>query len=82
MPVITALGRLRQVDQEFKPSLDMIAILCLKRKRFKTQCLTYKVDPKTSFWVQVIYSNYYLIKADFLLDTKGALLPAFQKQEL
>jgi hypothetical protein len=35
MPVIPALGRLRQEDQEFKASLCYIVSLCFKKKRKK-----------------------------------------------
>jgi hypothetical protein len=33
MPVIPALGRLRQEDPEFKTSLGYIVKLCLKKKK-------------------------------------------------
>jgi hypothetical protein len=36
MPVISALGRLKQKDQEFEVSLGYIARPCLKRKKKNT----------------------------------------------
>jgi hypothetical protein len=37
MPVILALGRLRQEDQEFKASLSYIVRLYLNKKRYYEQ---------------------------------------------
>jgi hypothetical protein len=41
MPVILALGRLMQMDQEFKTSLDYILRPCLGKKKKKDKHLIY-----------------------------------------